>query len=159
MLDSRPQNKGRCWSAVKSLGKKPPTTLNWERGEPFLLTLSELHGQCHLDSDAALHTPAVEGRWVTRLRHVSVNQVEDRDAPASISTRISFSIPRIESANLRMVKRWRDISLEKSLPAQPKLDRSESRSAKHQTAVNKQQAASRNRWTAKRFLPCPIVVP
>lgn len=38
---------------------------------------------------------------MTRLRHVSVNQVEDREAPASISTRISFSIPRIESANLR----------------------------------------------------------
>lgn len=47
-----------------------------------------------------MHPPGVEGRWVARLRHVSVNQVEARDAPASISTRISFSIPRIESANL-----------------------------------------------------------
>lgn len=52
------------------------------------------------DNDAAVHPPGVEGRWVARLRHVSVNQVEVRDAPASISTRISFSIPRIESANL-----------------------------------------------------------
>lgn len=60
---------------------------------------------------------------MTRLRHVSVNQVEDREAPASISTRISFSIPRIESANLRMDKRRRDISLEGRRSAQPKLDR------------------------------------
>lgn len=34
------------------------------------------------------------------LRQVSVNHVEESDAPASISTRISFSIPRMESANL-----------------------------------------------------------
>ena len=61
--------------------------------------------ECHLDSDSAVDPPAVEGRWVTLLRHVSVNQVEDSDAPASISTRISFSIPRIESANLGMVGR------------------------------------------------------
>lgn len=50
---------------------------------------------------------------MARLRHVSVNQVEVRDAPASISTRISFSIPRIESANLwEGQKVWggRDIS-------------------------------------------------
>lgn len=58
--------------------------------------------QCHLDSDAALDPPAVAGRWVTLLRQVSVNQVEDSEAPASISTRISFSIPRIESANLEV---------------------------------------------------------
>lgn len=39
---------------------------------------------------------------MTLLRQVSVNQVEDSEAPASISTRISFSIPRIESANLEV---------------------------------------------------------
>ena len=38
---------------------------------------------------------------MTLLRQVSVNQVEDSEAPASISTRISFSIPRMESANLK----------------------------------------------------------
>lgn len=37
---------------------------------------------------------------MNRLRQVSVNHVEASDAPASISTRISFSIPRMESANL-----------------------------------------------------------
>lgn len=47
-----------------------------------------------------VYPPLVEGRWVTLLRQVSVNHVEDNEAPASISTKISFSIPRIESANL-----------------------------------------------------------
>lgn len=71
--------------------------------ESFLPHLSQLHTSMSpptTDSDAAVHPPGVEGRWVARLRHVSVNQVEVRDAPAIISTRISFSIPRIESANL-----------------------------------------------------------
>lgn len=45
--------------------------------------------------------PDVEGRWVTELKQVRVNQVDDSEAPASISTKISFSIPRMESANLR----------------------------------------------------------
>ncbi len=39
------------------------------------------------------------------LRQVSVNQVEDSEAPASISTRISFSIPLMESANLGVGER------------------------------------------------------
>lgn len=47
-----------------------------------------------------MDSPAVDGRWVSLVRQVSVNQVEDNDAPAIISTRISFSIPRMESANL-----------------------------------------------------------
>lgn len=77
---------------------------------------------------------------MTRLRHVSVNQVEDREAPASISTRISFSIPRIESANLRMEGRRRGMSLEDGRSTEPKPDRSESHSAKHQTAVSQTTA-------------------
>jgi len=57
--------------------------------------------QSHPDSEAA-DLPVVEGRCVTLFKQVSVNQVEDSEAPASISTRISFSIPRIESANLEV---------------------------------------------------------
>lgn len=58
---------------------------------------------------------------MSRLRHVSVNQVEVSDAPASSSTRISFSIPRIESANLWMEQRWRDISLRKTQTSEQSL--------------------------------------
>lgn len=109
MLDSRPQNRDCCRTASKSLQPPPPPR---QLRAKHRCSFPQLPHQCHLDSDAALHPPAVEGRWVTRLRHVSVNQVEVRDAPASISTRISFSIPRIESANLRRDERRRDISLE-----------------------------------------------
>lgn len=45
--------------------------------------------------------PLVEGRWVSLVKQMRVNQVAAREAPASISTRISFSIPRMESANLQ----------------------------------------------------------
>lgn len=49
---------------------------------------------------ALLGLPAVEGRCVSLVRQVNVNQVEAREAPAIIRTRMSFSMPRIESANL-----------------------------------------------------------
>lgn len=45
--------------------------------------------------------PWVDGRWVSPVRQVSVNHVAASEAPAIISTAISFSIPRIESANLQ----------------------------------------------------------
>lgn len=61
---------------------------------------------------AAVHWPEVEGRWVYLLRQVSVNQVEASEAPASISTRMSFSMPRMESANLRACVRKGDKSKE-----------------------------------------------
>lgn len=48
---------------------------------------------------------------MNRLRQVSVNHVEASEAPASISTRISFSIPRMESANLG--RQWEEVGVSK----------------------------------------------